>query len=209
MQPEITGEILNLHLSELLRRAAVEGGITLGIRLLSDLPGYESIVAADVVHQMQHCIRQAAWKDVHIIIPSALKLSTLREYALERIGSLSAKQLIGLLTFEESCDVIEHGPELRKRAIILYLESSNYDDADSRFNGLIKPILCSLTILEIEEILKGSFENGQIHRRGRFPTSLKTLSSSPVLSPHTWNELIEKYDPKSNFAEVRLANTEN
>ena len=55
--------------------------------------------------------------------------------------------------------------ESKEFLIMMYGKSKNYDQADSRFDNLIKPMLKRFTILEFTEIVKKVHENSQIHDR--------------------------------------------
>ncbi|WP_299261424.1 hypothetical protein [uncultured Aquimarina sp.] len=49
--------------------------------------------------------------------------------------------------------------------IMMYGKSRNYDQADSRFDNLIQPLLSEFTILELTELIKEINNNGQVHGR--------------------------------------------
>lgn len=55
--------------------------------------------------------------------------------------------------------------ESKEFLIMMYGRSKSFDQADSRFDNLIQPILKKLTILELTELIKNVHENSQVHGR--------------------------------------------
>ena len=55
--------------------------------------------------------------------------------------------------------------EAREFLIMMYGRSKSFDQADSRFDNLIKPIIHRFTILELTELIKSIHENSQVHGR--------------------------------------------
>lgn len=55
--------------------------------------------------------------------------------------------------------------ESKEFLILMYGMSSTFDQADSRFDNLIQPILKSFILLELTELIKKVHENGQVNGR--------------------------------------------
>lgn len=77
-------------------------------------------------------------------------------------NAIKTNTIVQLFDTLKKQGLISQGKEL---VIMMYGKSKSFDQADSRFDNLIQPLLSQFTLLELTELIKCVHENGQVHGR--------------------------------------------
>jgi len=156
-------------------------------------------LTTDIQSRIKMYVQNMPDADLDHCLTSAFLTDALRQEAAYRLARITSMKTIVKIAEEVPLD------EFVQRAIEIYLLSNSFSEA--RTNAwLLERIIRHLQPRQIEQIIKGASQNGQITGGGAFPSVVRHLRATNKLTDAQLSELLDKYSletiRESVFGEV-------
>ena len=135
----------------LICRRIADRDLPLLVMLQRFFPATWGFLEQDNRQKMAQLIRQSSNKLAVYLIPICLDIGDLREVCRNRLNDLEAKDLGEVL--QKTSD-----PVAVDRALDLYCSARSYDEANSRYEDVIRPVLDRLDEAQLRRILNAARE---------------------------------------------------
>lgn len=188
---EVSAQTLDERLNGIMQQLD-DGNMSQGFRFIFAVPDTWQYLRDDTRVRVQNYVVEMPDSEVGPHLLKALGLDALRSLAVRRLARLDQYQLDELIRSGQD----SYGATLANRAVELYVQSANYNEANFRGIHLIIPLARFLEAHHIERIIKAAAENNQVAGSFEKPGVLRAIRNAECIPKERFNQLCQDHDVK-------------